>query len=99
MIIKDISKKREMGFQPKFIQGSDTSVTGFAKLEYTPLPEVVSFFPPLGGNAGPVAFGFIPRQIPHSDELYSSKRKQSDFRYESFTMQYNYEEKVLCFRT
>lgn len=35
MIIKDISKKKEMGLQPNFSQGSDVSVTGFAKLERT----------------------------------------------------------------
>lgn len=75
MIIKDIPKKREMDFQPNVVQGSDTLVTGFAKLEHTSLPDVVPFLPALGVNAGPVVFEFI-QQIPHFDVLCTSKRKQ-----------------------
>lgn len=87
-----------MGFQPNFIQGSHTLITGFAKLEHTPLPDVVSFFPPLGGNAGLIVFEFVPQQVPHFGVFYTSKRKQPNLKYESFSVVNNYEEKELCFR-
>lgn len=74
--------------------GLDILVTGFGKLEHTPLPDV-SFFSPLGGNAVPVVLGFIPWQIPHFDIRYTSKRRQSDFKYDSFIIGYNYEKIML----